>query len=257
MIVLPMAGLSSRFFDAGYTLPKYMLGLHGHTVFAHAMGSFAGYFQAEQFLITCRDIFDTPQFVKNQCQILGVPDANVTIVVLDVETKGQAETVAMGLDRAKVSLDTPLTVFNIDTFRPNFKHPDTFDRRAIDGYLEVFIGEGTHWSFVRPDLSNPSACRAQEVCEKVRISDFCSDGLYYFRSVELFLSLYHKIAGRDPATLQGGERYVAPLYDIAIRQGCDIRYSLINDDAVLFCGTPKEFKELQTRSPFSPFGTPK
>ena len=30
MIVIPMAGRSQRFFDAGYTAPKYMLDLHGN-----------------------------------------------------------------------------------------------------------------------------------------------------------------------------------------------------------------------------------
>lgn len=31
MIVIPMAGMSSRFFKAGYTQPKYMLEAHGQT----------------------------------------------------------------------------------------------------------------------------------------------------------------------------------------------------------------------------------
>ena len=35
-----MAGLSSRFFKAGYTAPKYMLDLKGQTFFAHALRSF-------------------------------------------------------------------------------------------------------------------------------------------------------------------------------------------------------------------------
>ncbi|HGG7172902.1 TPA: capsular biosynthesis protein, partial [Escherichia coli] len=33
MFVITMAGLSSRFFNAGYTVPKYQLPLHGQTVF--------------------------------------------------------------------------------------------------------------------------------------------------------------------------------------------------------------------------------
>ena len=41
MIIIPMAGLSSRFFSDGYKLPKYMLDLHGVPVFDHAFGSFS------------------------------------------------------------------------------------------------------------------------------------------------------------------------------------------------------------------------
>ena len=40
MIVIPMAGLSSRFTKAGYTKPKYMLPLAGKSVFAHSIESF-------------------------------------------------------------------------------------------------------------------------------------------------------------------------------------------------------------------------
>ncbi len=50
MFVLPMVGLSSRFFDAGYTLPKYQLPLHGRTVFAHVVDSFRDYFDSDEFL---------------------------------------------------------------------------------------------------------------------------------------------------------------------------------------------------------------
>ena len=46
-----MAGLSGRFFKAGYTLPKYMLDLHGVPVFDHALGSFKALFGTEQVLI--------------------------------------------------------------------------------------------------------------------------------------------------------------------------------------------------------------
>lgn len=247
MIVLPMAGLSSRFFKAGYTEPKYMLDLHGRTVFAHALGSFRAYFGQERILIICRADYDTPDFVRAECAKAGLAEDDLDLVVLDHETAGQAETVALGLERAKADPEAPLTIFNIDTFRPGFQHPKAFDLGNIDGYVEVFQGPGEHWSFVRPDTSDPDAFRAAEVAEKVRISDLCSTGLYYFRDVALFQSLYAPIAAKDPATLQGGERYIAPLYNDAIGQGADIRYAVIDADEVLFCGTPDEYDALRAR----------
>jgi hypothetical protein len=245
MIVLPMAGLSSRFFRAGYTVPKYMLPLEGRSVFAHALGSFEHFFGTERFLIICRALQDTPAFVRAECRAMGLAEDRLDLVVLDHETAGQAETVATGLEQAGTPRDVPLTIFNIDTFRPGFRHPSAFDAGAIDGYVEVFRGEGTHWSFVRPAMEDPEACRVAEVTEKVRISDLCSTGLYYFRSTGMFLDLYAGIAGRDPATLQGGERYIAPLYNTAIREGRDIRYTLIGRDEVRFCGTPDEYEALK------------
>lgn len=250
MIVLPMAGESSRFARAGYALPKYRLLLHGHTVFAHALGSFADYFATERFLFVCRNTPGTPDFVQSECARLGVPQHNVEVVALDAATAGQAETVAAGLRRAGVSANEPLTVFNIDTFRPGFQHPALVEGAGVDGYIEVFTGEGEAWSFVRSAATDGG--KVLEVAEKRRISNLCSDGLYHFRSAALFLSLYAEAEFVDPAQLQGGERYVAPLYNIAISRGLDIRYVLVASDRIRFCGTPEEYEVLRSRPPFLP-----
>ncbi|MBD6989485.1 capsular biosynthesis protein, partial [Vibrio parahaemolyticus] len=44
MIIIPMAGMSSRFFNAGYDKPKYMLEARGVTLFEHSILSFKKYF---------------------------------------------------------------------------------------------------------------------------------------------------------------------------------------------------------------------
>ncbi len=250
-----MAGLSSRFFKAGYTVPKYMLDLHGAPVFDHALASFAGLFAQERFLIICRDIASTPEFVRARAAALGLDTARLDLVVLERETAGQAETVAAGLQAARTMKgaigDVPITIFNIDTFRPGFAHPDSFDVAAVDGYLEVFTAPGDHWSFVRPA---PGSDRVLEVTEKQRISDLCSDGLYHFRSAAVFLDLFAQVASRDPATLQGGEYYVAPLYNMAIARGADIRHVVVPQDSIRFCGTPEEYTALCAQPPFAPVG---
>ena len=122
MIVIPMAGLSRRFLDAGYSQPKYMLPLHGRSVFSHAVASFAAYFATEPFLFIARDIDDTVKFITAECAALGIRDA--TVATLTAPTAGQAETVELGLQQAGVAGATALTIFNIDTFRPGFLFPE-------------------------------------------------------------------------------------------------------------------------------------
>jgi NDP-sugar pyrophosphorylase family protein len=244
MICLPMAGLSSRFTKAGYTLPKYMLDLRGQSVFAHALRSFEAYFESERILIVCRQDYDTPAFVRAECRKVGLPLENLDIVVLNKETSGQAETVSKGLLGGNADITSSLTIFNIDTFRPKFCYPTEFDIEKIDGYLEVFEGEGDHWSFAAPDHSSSQPLKVSRVTEKERISNLCSTGLYYFKTVELFQRLYGYIEDCDPATLQGGERYIAPLYNKAIAEKLDIRYKLIRPEEVQFCGTPAEYEAL-------------
>ena len=68
MFVIPMAGLSSRFFKAGYEVPKYQLDLCGKTVFARSLESFKAYFESDLFVIILRDVYDTKAFVEKEIQ---------------------------------------------------------------------------------------------------------------------------------------------------------------------------------------------
>ena len=112
MIIIPMAGLSSRFFKAGYTQPKYKLEAHGKTLFEWSVKTFEDYYDSEKFIFICRDVYDTPSFVASEINKIGIKDFE--IVVLSSETRGQAETVFLSLD--KVPNDLPFVVFNIDTY---------------------------------------------------------------------------------------------------------------------------------------------
>ena len=230
-----MAGLSARFFDAGYDKPKYMLPGHGQPLFDHAVRSFQEYFSTLPFVFIVRDIHNTPSFVRKQCAHLAIK--NYSVVVLQEETRGQAETVFLGLKDANES--EPLTVFNIDTFRPGFVLPDA--SHHSDGYLEVFKGEGQNWSYAKP--ASASSDRVIETAEKNPISDLCSTGLYHFSEVKSFKMAYEFEQQKPLAELKNKELYIAPLYNHLIQLGQDIRYHLIARDEVIFCGVPKEYED--------------
>jgi hypothetical protein len=232
MIVIPMLGLSSRFFSAGYTLPKYQLPLHGQSVFAHAVRSFEHYFASERFVFLVRSDYDGPGFVASELARLGIRDCAVQ--VFDRDTAGQAETVYLGLRDEPA--DEPVYVFNIDTFRPGYQKPAFI--ADCDGYLEVFEAPGEHWSFVAPGPDG----RVLRTTEKERISGLCSDGLYYFRSRALFDQAY--LEAREHDLRIKGEFYVAPLYNLLIQRGADIRYQQVARSAVVLCGTPEEYRAL-------------
>ncbi|MDP3489414.1 MAG: glycosyltransferase family 2 protein [Phenylobacterium sp.] len=235
MIVIPMAGRSQRFFDAGYCQPKYMLDLSGRSVFAHAVESFRGVFDRTRFLFILPEGERAAEFVRAECATLGIGD--FALVSLSRPTAGQAETVELGLDGLSAPDETPLTIFNIDTFRPGFSFPGPLlDDMA--GWLEVFRGEGANWSYVRPGPG--PAPLALETAEKRPISDLCCTGLYHFaRSGDFRMALRAERA--DP---QAAELYVAPLYNHLIQAGARIGYREISRDEVIFCGTPAEYEGL-------------
>jgi hypothetical protein len=247
MIVIPMAGESRRFREAGYGLPKHRLMLRGESLFDHAVGSFRAYFDTQPFLFVVRDDGETPAFVEARGRAMGVRDARV--VVLDGPTGGQAETVERGLDRAGVSDEGHLTIFNIDTFRPGFIYPDAPWFPASDGYLEVFRSRDPGFSFALP-LQNAAPLgqvepRVAETAEKRPISDLASTGLYHFRRTEDF-----RLALADErAAPSAPELYVAPLYNALIRRGRNIHFQLIEESDVIFCGTPMQYEHLLAQKP--------
>jgi hypothetical protein len=237
MFVISMAGLSSRFFDAGYSQPKYALRAFGQTLFCHSMRSFESYFSDTPFLFVTLGEFDAADFVRSECASLGITDAR--IIELDAPTRGQAETVFAGLD-ALGRPETPVTVFNIDTAMPGFVQPAF--ATDCDGYLDVFVGSGANWSYVRP--ASPDSDRVVETAEKQVISNLCSTGLYYFKSSGSFCDAYLQQMEAGLEGLTGGEFYVAPLYNMLIGKGQDIRYRLVPRDEVIFFGTPAEYEAL-------------
>lgn len=234
-IVIPMAGLSSRFTKAGYTLPKYMLYVKNKSLFRLAVESFEKYFETARFVFIARDVFDTERFIKEECELLGIKDFSV--VMLDQPTRGQAETVIKGVEGAGIKDDESILIFNIDTFRPGFIFPENI--KDWDGYLEVFEGSGANWSYAKTESENST--RVVETAEKREISTHCSTGIYYFKKAKEFVDAYNENLVKPIKGVP--ELYVAPLYNFLIRDGKNIHINIIPRDAVIFCGVPQEYEE--------------
>lgn len=231
-----MAGLSSRFTKAGYTLPKYMLYAKDKSLFNLAVSSFEKYFKTDKFVFIARNVFDTETFIRKECELLGIKRFDV--VMLQEPTRGQAETVIKGIKGASVHVDESILIFNIDTFRPGFTFPEKISE--WDGYLECFVGEGANWSYAKTEDGTFRA-KVIETAEKKEISNFCSTGIYYFKSVSDFLYAYNE----NEINPDGGQKelYVAPLYNILIQSGKSIHVDIIKRDEVIFCGVPEEYNE--------------
>lgn len=236
MFVFPMLGRSSRFFDAGYTVPKYKLplGEEGQIVFDHVLGSFRSYFDTDLFVLLCRaDTHDLP-FLIERMHALGV--RRFEVIEHAGETGGQAESVELSLPCA--TDEEELFIFNIDTILYEFEKDPA--RGKVAGYLEVFRGDGNHWSFVEPSTDRHG--HVVRVVEKERISDLCSNGLYYFATVRTFANALN--AYRQKHLAVAGELYVAPLYNELIELGQLVSYKQVSASKIGFCGVPDEYVEL-------------
>lgn len=237
-----MAGLSKRFFDAGYKKPKYMLEIGTTSVFENSIKSFANYFESDLFVFVIRDVYDTKVFVDSKARKCGIK--NYHVIELDRETSGQAESVALAL--ATIGDDTSneeMYIFNIDTFLLHFEKPNW--KQKPDGYLETFIGSGKNWSNVEPAFEGSDMVK--KTAEKEEISDYCCTGLYYWKSVSLYCETFLKYYSNCKLIKKNNETYIAPMYNLLIENLRVVRFTVIPKELVIFCGTPVEYLECINR----------
>jgi hypothetical protein len=234
MFIIPMAGKSSRFFKAGYKKPKYMLPLGETILFDEAIKSFETYFDTDLFLFIIRDEFGVFDFVDNRCKVLGI--TNYEIVTIEFDTRGQADTVNEGLSRSRFVNNEEIYIFNIDSIRLNFVKPSVSFLEDVLGYLEVFEGEGDHWSFVDPvDFQI-----VNKTTEKIKISDLCSNGLYYFSTIMQFKDCFKKMELHNDYK----ELFIAPMYNFFIQDKKIVKYIKVEKKNTLFSGIPEEYQAL-------------
>ena len=229
-IVITMGGLGARFKKAGYNIPKYEIEAKGKTLFTWSMLSLKSFWD-NSFIFIVRKEDKAKAFIQKECRALGI---RAIIVEIDKLTRGQAETTMLAEN--VWDKKAPLLIYNIDTYvKPGCMSPRIF---RGDGFIPCFHAEGTHWSFVRLDEEG----KAIEVREKIRISDNCSIGAYYFSTADLYREVYQKFY-EEEEHLESGERYIAPMYNYMIQHGKIVYIQDIPSDCVHVLGTPVEVEE--------------
>jgi dTDP-glucose pyrophosphorylase len=234
-IVITMAGRGSRFYEAGYTVPKYEIMAHGYNLFHWSMLSLKNFLTTDSRLIfVCLEENHSDDFVRAQCRSMGLKD--VHIFELAQVTDGQATSAYVS--RELWLPDSPLLIYNIDTYvNPSALHPSQI-RSGSDGWVPCFRVPGDHWSFVKVDENE----WATDITEKNRISDYASIGLYWFARASEFVMAYEEFFS-NPVNLVRGERYVAPLYKYLVCNKKKISISDLPVSDVHVLGTPTELNE--------------
>ena len=231
-VIITMAGLGTRFRKAGYDVPKYMIKAKEKTLFEWSMDSLLDYKDhVSKYVFVVRAEDQATGFIREKCATYGID--NVDLVEINYMTDGQATTTMLAIPYCNP--DEAIMIYNIDTYVEPYemKYSDI----SGDGHIPCFHAEGDHWSFVRLDENG----KVTEVREKVRISDNCTLGAYYFSSARLYHHLYNEYYS-DKSRMENNEKYVAPLYNFMIEKGMGVTISIVNAEKVHVLGTPEELE---------------
>jgi NDP-sugar pyrophosphorylase family protein len=234
-LVIPMAGLGSRFLDAGYTTPKPLLPIGEFRMFEIVIANLRseGLRQVSLVASASFDLSVSCSELSKQIRL------QVSLTEINEVTSGPATTVAIGLRALKE--DLPVIVANSDQFL-NFEINRwlvDIEERQLDGSILVMRDKDPKWSFVQIN----SEGLVTQVREKEVISDLATCGAYYFRSPSELTLAIERQAEREETV--NGEFYVAPIYNYFITGGKRVGiFDLGQVSEVMFgLGTPVDYEK--------------
>ena len=230
-IVIPMAGLGSRFNKDKYKKPKPFIDVNGVPMIMRVLENLA-YPSARYILIArkehIQEELETVELIKR--------NYNTIIITIDEMTEGTACTALFA--RELINNNTPLIIANSDQII-DIRFKDFVDdslNRNLDGSILTFIDRerDPKWSFVRLNKEQI----VLEVKEKKAISMYATVGIYMFNEGRVFVDgAIDMIIANDRVN---NEFYTCPVYNYIISS--DKKIGVFNIDPKLMhgIGTPDD-----------------
>jgi len=230
MILITMAGASSRFTSIGYE-KKWKLPLAGKSVLRHVLEPI--YQKSDEEIYLVYDSIDSKDVDNDLKEFFPL------IKAIDIKglSRGQSETAYMGLQRMNsLSKSERLIIWNIDTLRNDWEILNSLEEGV--NYFQCFERNGDQWSFAKID----SKSNVIETTEKVRISKWCSTGLYIFESIQLYEECFVDYYG---AKYSKSEMYIAPMFNWLIKNNRKVKMINSSDVEMLSVGIPEEYEAIK------------
>ena len=216
-IVVPMAGLGSRFVSAGYKIPKPLIPVHGMPMIRLVIGNIRPNIP-HRFIFVCQRAHDAAYGLRRK---LADWAPGCEVVLLDGTTEGAACSVLAA--RQLIYGDAPLMIANSDQYVDTPIDPYLRAMGHLDGLIMTMRASDPKWSFVSTDYDN----LVTEVVEKRAISNNATVGIYNFARGRDFVRAADGMIARNERV--GGEFYVAPVYNSLIADGARIGVHDIGD----------------------------
>ncbi len=230
-IVIPMAGLGSRFANAGYEKPKPFIDVHGQPMIVRVLENL-NVPGANFILVARKEHLDRE---KNLVKLIE-SKYNVNFVVNERLTEGTACTVLSA--RRYINNDYPLVIANSDQIiDANLSDViNDAQSRDLDGSIITFYDneKNPKWSFAELDKNE----KVVRVKEKEAISHNATVGIYYFKAGKLFVNgALDMIVANERVN---NEFYTCPVYNYLISDNKIIGIYEIPSYAMHGIGTPED-----------------
>ena len=203
-VLIPMAGLGSRFKDAGYVFPKPLVEVDGKPMIQAVVESLG--VNAQYTYIVQKEHYEK----YNLSYLLNLITPNCNIVQVDGVTEGAAVTCLLATEY--IDNDSPLIMANSDQIVEWNSRQFVYDlmTKNADGGIATFKSTHPKWSYAKID----QAGLVTEVAEKKPISDIATVGIYYWKHGSDFVKYAKQMIEKNIRT--NNEFYVCPVFNEAI-----------------------------------------
>jgi NDP-sugar pyrophosphorylase family protein len=231
-LVIPAAGLGSRFRNAGFLRPKPLIDVLGLPMISWVIGNFT-LEPGDKVVVVGKAGDDLESHLSN-----SYPGLDVKFIEVDVLTSGPASTVQFAYKHLDPNL--PFIVANSDQYISSglYDFVNVVRNQEFDGVILTMEACGNKWSYVTRNTNG----FINEVREKVEISNEATVGIYaWSRPSDFAQSLSEMIKSDDRVN---GEFYVAPTYNYLIKNKMKIKPFHIGkvSDSVFGLGTPEDLE---------------
>ena len=226
-IIVPMAGLGSRFSSAGYDTPKPLIDVCGVPMIQKVIES-VGLQEHPHIFIVQRQHLREFEGLESLLMSLAL---DVTIVSIDGLTGGAAETCLAAANF--INDDAPVLTVNADQIME--WDPLDFVRHVsepMDGCILTFHSQNPSYSYAQLDENG----LVTRTAEKEIISEWATVGLYYWSRGRDFVSAAGSMIAKDIRFKN--EYYVCPVYNENIARGQSI--TTYSKGKFHLVGTPEE-----------------
>lgn len=229
-ILIPAAGMGSRFIQAGYDRPKPFIIINGKQMISHVIDSI-GIENTEYGKIRYTFIM---QHTDDAHTFSSVWHRGHKIIYTNKVTEGAACTTLLAKD--VINNDLPLLICNSDQiFKWDTKaFFNQMQRGHYDAGILVFNASETKWSFAKVDPRDRMT--VTEVAEKKVISDLATVGAYYWKRGSDYVKYAERMIQKNIRV--NNEFYVCPVFNEAIQDNRRVLAFKVNEMWGL--GTPED-----------------
>jgi len=204
-ILIPMAGLGSRFFKEHHKLPKPLIDIRGKPMIVRALETLN---LAGQYYFLIREDGYEQQIQETVLSV--IPNAKFKLITY--VTEGPACSAL--LFRDEIDTDEELVIANCDQIMSWNSGMFLHNVRMYDGAIVTYHSDTEKNSYAQLDLEGNVTC----IREKEVISNVSLNGIHYWSKGKYFVRSADEMIAQDERA-DNGEFYIGPTYNYMIARG--------------------------------------